>query len=133
MRKIITTVMALVFMSGIVFASGSTGSSGGSTGGSSSMSSSTSTTKGGATGGTGEEKTITGTVKSVNENQKQITIKGHKGNQVQYTLNDNTMIVTSSGQPMTIGELKSGSKVTITYTGTGTNAVVTKVQVQQGK
>jgi Fe-S cluster assembly scaffold protein SufB len=96
---------------------------------------STGTEQGGATGGamTGEEKMITGEVKNVNKDQKQITITGPEGNQVVYTLSNDTQITTRTGETMKIGDLKSGSKVTITYTGTGESAQVKKVEVQQGK
>lgn len=128
MRSIIAVLMALVFTSGVVLAQ-TNGSSNGSCGsGSTSMSQ-----QGGSTGGTGEEKQITGEVKNVNKDQKEITITGPKGNQVQYTLNDNTMIVSDTGQTMMVGDLKSGSKVTISYTGSGAEATVTKVQVKEGK
>lgn len=122
MRSMLAIVAALVFSCGVAFAQTDSGSSTG-----------TATEQGGATGGAGEEKQITGDVKDVNKDQKQITIKGPQGNQVQYTLNDDTKIMSSTGEVMAIGALKSGSKVTITYTGSGANAMVTEVKVREGK
>jgi Cu/Ag efflux protein CusF len=117
--------MAVLFMSGVVFAPAASAKG----------TASTSQQQGGSTGGTGQdqEKKITGTVQNVNIDQKQITVTGPKGNSVQYTLNDNTMLQTQAGETIRVGDLKPGSKVTIYYTGTGANAKVSRVDVQRGK
>lgn len=80
-----------------------------------------------------KEKTITATVDDVNAGQKKITVTGSEGNKVEYTLNNDTRIVTRAGNTITVGELKPGAKVAITYKGTKENPQVTKVEVQRGE
>ncbi|MHB9156156.1 MAG: hypothetical protein ACYC5N_10810 [Endomicrobiales bacterium] len=84
-------------------------------------------------GAVGQEKTMTATVDNVNEDQKKITVTGPQGNKAEYTLSDSTMITTRDGKQMKIGDLKAGSSVTITYTGTAENPNVTSVMVEKGQ
>jgi pectate lyase len=134
MRILIAVLAAAVFTCGIAFAQEGSSTSTYSTTGSSGTQQMDQGTTGGTTGGaTGEMKTVTATVKQANANQKSITVTGPKGNSVTYTLNNDTVITGASGQQITVGQLKSGSTVTINYTGSEENPTVKSVAVQSGQ